>query len=52
MAWLAQLDTRAQHWPPAGRWMYVAVKWTLIALGAFALGGVLLDRSGLWSMYH
>lgn len=35
MAWLARLDARARLWPSPGRWSYIALKWTLIALGAF-----------------
>jgi hypothetical protein len=52
MSWLETLDSRARLWPTPWAWTYLALKWTLVALGAFALGGVLLDRSGFWSMYH
>lgn len=36
MSWIARLDTRAKSWPAAGRWSYVAVKWGLVGVGAFA----------------
>lgn len=51
MAWLAKLDARVAQWPQAARWGYVALKWYLVALGAFALGRVWLDRIGVWSLY-
>lgn len=51
MSWIARLDARAQRWPRARYWSYLAVKWYLIATGAIALGGVLLDRLGIWALY-
>lgn len=51
MSWLAQLDTRAKRTPPLAYGLYLVCKWGLVALGAFALGGVLLDRIGIWSLY-
>lgn len=45
--WLANLDTRAHLWPTPWLWAYLALKWGLVALGAWALGGVLLARFGL-----
>lgn len=50
MAWITALDTRSQHWPAPQRWLYLGVKWGLVLLGAFALGGVLLDRFGMLSL--
>jgi hypothetical protein len=35
VAWLARMDARARRWPLSGRWSYIALKWTLVALGAF-----------------
>jgi hypothetical protein len=51
MAWLANLDARADRWPTPGRWTYIGMKWALVALGAFALLGVLADRIGIWSLH-
>lgn len=51
MPWLAQLDAKAAKWPRAGFWSYLAVKWYLVATGAIALGGVVADRLGIWSLY-
>jgi hypothetical protein len=51
MAWLANLDTRAKHWPKPARWAYVGFKWYLIALGGFMVIRLWLDRIGLWSLY-
>lgn len=48
MAWLTEIDTRAQHWPSPFRWSYVCLKWSLIALGAWlALQMAITQRSGL-----
>jgi hypothetical protein len=44
MSWLASLDAKAQHWPTLTRSVYVGAKWLLIALGAWVLGGLLLQR--------
>jgi hypothetical protein len=30
--------------------MYLAVKWTLVLLGTWAMSRVLLDRVGLWRL--
>lgn len=35
MAWLANLDTRAQTWPPPARWLYRGTKWFLILMGVY-----------------
>lgn len=51
MAWLSRLDAHAARWPKPAYWSYWSVKWSLVALGAFSLGGVLLDRIGIWSLY-
>lgn len=51
MPWIDRLDARAQTWPHAAYWSYLGVKWYLVITGAIALGGVLLDRMGLWSLY-
>jgi hypothetical protein len=51
MAWLDRLDKKAASWPTPARWSYVALKWYLIALGAFALIRVSLDRTGIWPFY-
>lgn len=51
MAWLARLDATASRWPTPAYWSYLGVKWYLIATGAIALGGVVLDRIGIWSLY-
>lgn len=40
MAWLANLDAKSRTWPAPVRWPYVAFKWVLIALGAFAAAGL------------
>jgi hypothetical protein len=37
VAWLAKLDARASKWPKPAHWAYLAVKWYLAAVGAFAL---------------
>lgn len=51
MAWIARLDANAARWSRPAYWSYLSLKWSLVALGAFALGGVLLDRIGMWSLY-
>jgi len=51
MSWIARWDDRAKQWPTAGYVAYLAVKWYLVVTGAIALGGVLLDRVGIWSLY-
>lgn len=51
MPWMARLDARAQQWSRPVYWSYLSVKWYLIATGAIALGGVVLDRIGIWSLY-
>jgi len=48
MAWLARLDSRTAQWPPLFRSLYLLVKWSLIALGAFLLFRTYLDRLGIW----
>lgn len=35
MAWLARLDARVNTWPAIWRGLYLLVKWSLVALGAF-----------------
>jgi len=35
MAWLARLDTRARQWPRPVFWGYTALKWYLVAVGAW-----------------
>lgn len=51
MAWLAKLDARSETWTWPTRGVYLTVKWSLIALGAFALIRLNLDRLGIWSLY-
>lgn len=46
--WLANLDARAHQWPAPWLWLYLGLKWGLVALGAWALGRMLLDRFGIW----
>ena len=33
MAWLARLDAAARRWPPPAQWLYVSLKWYLVAAG-------------------
>lgn len=40
MAWLANLDARAARRPFYVRWPYFALKWILVALGAFGAVGL------------
>ena len=51
MSFLQWCDTAAsrQHWIIHG--LYLSVKWYLVALGAFAILRLSLDRMGLWSLY-
>ena len=35
MSWLATLDARSTKWSVPNRWLYLAVKWSLIGLGGF-----------------
>ncbi len=35
MAWLAKLDARARQWPRPVFWGYTALKWYLVAVGAW-----------------
>ena len=51
MAWLGRLDAHVKTWPIVPFTLYHITKWVLVALGAFALGGVWLDRLGIWSLY-
>jgi len=51
MPWLARLDTRATCWPLPAYLCYLAVKASLIVIGAIALGRVYLDRLGLWPFF-
>jgi len=51
MPWLDRLDARAERWPAPLRMGYRGLKWYLIALGAFALLRLSLDRSGIWPLY-
>lgn len=37
MAWLARLDARARSWPRPALWLYLAVKWYVIVMGALSL---------------
>jgi hypothetical protein len=51
MAWLAHLDNRARQWPRPVFFGYLALKWYLVAMGAFALLRISLDRTGIWPLY-
>lgn len=51
MAWMQRLDTKAATWPKPVYWAYVALKWYLVVMGAFALIRLNLDRMGWWSLY-
>jgi hypothetical protein len=44
VSWIAKLDTRARNWPPVARASYRALKWLLVALGAWVAGGLLIQR--------
>lgn len=52
MAWLARWDLRAASWPVFARIAYRTVKWSLVALGAYCLVGVYIQRwgwaAGIW----
>ena len=37
MLWIVQLDTKAQRWPTPIYWCYLALKWSLVFVGAFGL---------------
>lgn len=39
MSWLASLDAKSRRWPAVIRWSYHAIKWLLIAVGAYATIG-------------
>lgn len=49
---LAELDARSRRWPRPARWLYLTVKWTLVALGAYLLVGWYVVTwgwaAGLW----
>lgn len=47
MAWLARWDARAETWPRPVRWLYLGVKWYLVAAGAIVLTVVWLQRMGI-----
>lgn len=49
--WITSLDRASRRWPRPARWLYLALKWYLVALGAFALVRLWLDRIGIWSLY-
>jgi len=51
MSWMAGFDARAATWSRPARVAYLVAKWSLIAIGALALGGVWADRLGIWSLY-
>lgn len=52
MAWLARLDAAAKRAPTPLYWLYLAVKWYLVAIGAFALLMYTLHRLGLPSLWR
>lgn len=47
MPWLEKLDTRSQTWAWPNRWVYLAVKWYLAALGGFLVFRLFLERIGV-----
>jgi hypothetical protein len=51
MGWLANLDARVERCPAPVQWCYVALKATLIVIGAIALGRTLLDKLGIWPYF-
>lgn len=51
MAWLAKLNVQSHRWPWPFRWAYVAMKWYLAAIGAFALIMWWLHTLGLPSLW-
>lgn len=46
MPWLAKLDARAARWSRPVRYPYLALKWLLVALGAYCLVGVYVQKWG------
>lgn len=45
------LDARAARWPTPLRWLYVGMKWTLVAMGTWVFLGLMVQRAGwgvLW----
>lgn len=49
--WLKRLDAKASRWPRPVFWAYLALKWYLAALGAFALLRIWADRTGVWPFF-
>ena len=49
---IESLDARARHWPTPLRWIYVCIKWSLVALGAAMIVGHFVLTwgwfAGLW----
>jgi len=45
VAWIARLDTRSRRWPTILRALYVAWKWTFVALGAYILIGMGISQA-------
>lgn len=50
MAWLSELETRAEKWPAPARWLFSGLKWYLIVAGAIGLTIYYLVRLGLWTL--
>jgi hypothetical protein len=45
------LDARAVHWPTPLRWLYVCIKWSLVALGFWILIFITHQRvESVWSL--
>lgn len=47
MSWLESFDTASTRWPAVVRLAYRSVKWSLIALGAWAWAALWYERSPL-----
>ena len=41
-----RLDARARHWRLPAKALYLAVKWTLVGLGAFIVWSLSVERLG------
>lgn len=47
MSWLAKIDATSRRWPAPLRWLYVALKWYLVAVAAFAWVAIWWERHPL-----
>lgn len=44
MGWIARIDARAAAWPSPARWLFMAMKWLFVAVGAWAWVGLWFQR--------